>query len=118
MRLFACVSLILATGAVAGVLAPAGTARSANPGDGCLVVTKGYSPTYGARNIKRAIQKHVEDPLSEELLRLKHGPGDQVLVEVAEDEVKMRLVPKGARRERKEKAEAAAGAPTGTAASE
>jgi ATP-dependent Clp protease ATP-binding subunit ClpC len=33
-----------------------------------LVVKKGYSPTYGARNIKRAIQKHVEDPLSEMIL--------------------------------------------------
>jgi ATP-dependent Clp protease ATP-binding subunit ClpA len=33
-----------------------------------LVVKKGYSPTYGARNIKRAIQKHVEDPLSELIL--------------------------------------------------
>jgi ATP-dependent Clp protease ATP-binding subunit ClpC len=33
-----------------------------------LVVQKGYSPTYGARNIKRAIQKHVEDPLSEMIL--------------------------------------------------
>jgi ATP-dependent Clp protease ATP-binding subunit ClpC len=33
-----------------------------------LVVSKGYSPTYGARNIKRAIQKHVEDPLSEMIL--------------------------------------------------
>jgi ATP-dependent Clp protease ATP-binding subunit ClpC len=34
-----------------------------------LVVSKGYSPTYGARNIKRAIQKHVEDPLSELILQ-------------------------------------------------
>jgi len=33
-----------------------------------LVVKKGYSPTYGARNIKRAIQKYVEDPLSEMIL--------------------------------------------------
>jgi len=34
-----------------------------------LVVTDGYSPTYGARNIKRTIQKLVEDPLSEMVLR-------------------------------------------------
>ncbi len=34
-----------------------------------LVVDEGFSPTYGARNIKRTIQKHVEDPLSEMILR-------------------------------------------------
>jgi hypothetical protein len=33
------------------------------------VVADGYSPTYGARNIKRTIQKLVEDPLSEMVLR-------------------------------------------------
>jgi ATP-dependent Clp protease ATP-binding subunit ClpC len=33
------------------------------------VVEKGFSPTYGARNVKRTIQKHVEDPLSEMILR-------------------------------------------------
>src|SRR5205085_10301201 len=34
-----------------------------------LVVEKGFSPTYGARNMKRAIQKYVEDPLSELILQ-------------------------------------------------
>ena len=33
------------------------------------VVEQGFSPTYGARNIKRAIQRVVEDPLSELILR-------------------------------------------------
>ncbi|TMB92144.1 MAG: ATP-dependent Clp protease ATP-binding subunit [Chloroflexi bacterium] len=82
------------------------------------LVVEGFDKIYGARPLRRVIQRVIEDPLSEELLRLKHGPGDQVLVEVADGEVKMRLMPKGARRERKEKAEAAAGAPTGTATSE
>jgi ATP-dependent Clp protease ATP-binding subunit ClpC len=82
------------------------------------LVNEGFDKIYGARPLRRVIQRVIEDPLSEELLRLKHGPGDQVVVDVLDDEVKMRLVPKGARRERKEKAEAAAGAPTGTAASE
>jgi hypothetical protein len=36
-----------------------------------------------------------------------------VIVEVVDDEVKMRLVPKGPRREKKEKAEAVAGAAAG-----
>jgi ATP-dependent Clp protease ATP-binding subunit ClpC len=33
-----------------------------------LVVEQGFSPTYGARNIKRTIQRYVEDPLSEMIL--------------------------------------------------
>ena len=33
-----------------------------------LVVEQGFSPTYGARNIKRTIQRCVEDPLSEMIL--------------------------------------------------
>jgi len=77
------------------------------------IVEEGFDKIYGARPLRRVIQRVIEDPLSEELLRLKHGPGDQVLVDVTEGEVKMRLVPKGARREKKEKAEAAAAAGSG-----
>ncbi|MDR6226994.1 ATP-dependent Clp protease ATP-binding subunit [Desmospora profundinema] len=35
----------------------------------------GFDPTYGARPLRRAIQKHIEDRLSEELLKgnIKHG---------------------------------------------
>ena len=80
------------------------------------LVTEGFDKIYGARPLRRVIQRVIEDPLSEELLRLKHGPGDAVIVEVVDDEVKMRLVPKGVRREKKEKAEpvatAAAGPPS------
>jgi hypothetical protein len=58
------------------------------------------------------IQRVIEDPLSEELLRLKHGPGDTVIVDLTEGEVKMNLMPKSRekrdRKERPEKAEAAA----------
>ena len=77
------------------------------------LVVEGFDKIYGARPLRRVIQRVIEDPLSEELLRLKHGPGDAVIVEVVDDEVKMRLVPKGVRREKKEKAEAVAGAAAG-----
>ena len=33
------------------------------------IVEEGYDPQYGARPLRRALQKHVEDRLSEELLR-------------------------------------------------
>jgi ATP-dependent Clp protease ATP-binding subunit ClpC len=82
------------------------------------IVAEGFDKIYGARPLRRVIQRVIEDPLSEELLRLKHGPGDQVLVEVVDDTVKMRLVPKPVRREKKEKTEAAAAAGSGAVTSE
>jgi len=36
-----------------------------------FLIDKGYDPTYGARPLRRAIQRYVEDPLAEELLRGK-----------------------------------------------
>jgi ATP-dependent Clp protease ATP-binding subunit ClpC len=33
------------------------------------LVEKGYDPTYGARQLRRTIQKHVEDPLAEAIVR-------------------------------------------------
>jgi ATP-dependent Clp protease ATP-binding subunit ClpC len=77
------------------------------------IVEEGFDKIYGARPLRRVIQRVIEDPLSEELLRLKHGPGDSVVVDVLEGEVKMNLVPRPAGRERpkkEEKAEATAGA--------
>jgi ATP-dependent Clp protease ATP-binding subunit ClpC len=72
------------------------------------IVEEGFDKVYGARPLRRVIQRVIEDPLSEELLRLKHGPGDTVVVDLAGTDVTMNLVPKGKdKRERKEKAEAA-----------
>ena len=34
-----------------------------------FLVNKGYDPAYGARPLKRALQKYLEDPLAEEILR-------------------------------------------------
>ena len=33
------------------------------------IIDKNYQPSYGARPMRRAIQRHIEDPLSEEILR-------------------------------------------------
>jgi ATP-dependent Clp protease ATP-binding subunit ClpC len=40
-----------------------------------FLIEKGYDPVYGARPLKRTIQRYVEDPLSEEIIagRLKNG---------------------------------------------
>ena len=45
----------------------------------------GFDPVYGARPLKRAIQQQVENPLAQEILRGKFGPGDVVDVGVADE---------------------------------
>src|SRR6476660_9775209 len=43
---------------------------------------KGYDPQFGARPLHRAIQKYVEDPLAEEILRSNAKPGDTFTIEL------------------------------------
>jgi len=78
------------------------------------IVEEGFDKIYGARPLRRVIQRVIEDPLSEELLRLKHGAGDTVVIDCIDGDVKMSLMPKKERKEKKEKekAEAAAAAPS------
>jgi ATP-dependent Clp protease ATP-binding subunit ClpC len=47
-----------------------------------LLVEKGYDQNYGARPLKRAIQKFVEDPLSEKILLGDFSRGDEIEVDV------------------------------------
>lgn len=49
-----------------------------------LILKEGYEPAYGARPLKRAIQKLVEDKVSEEILKKTVEPGDTIVVD-AED---------------------------------
>jgi ATP-dependent Clp protease ATP-binding subunit ClpB len=41
----------------------------------------GWDPQYGARPLKRAIQKHLEDPLARRVLEGQYQPGDTVIVD-------------------------------------
>src|SRR5438270_2910519 len=45
-----------------------------------FVIEKGYDPQYGARPMRRAVERFLEDPLAEELLRGNVKPGDRVEV--------------------------------------
>jgi ATP-dependent Clp protease ATP-binding subunit ClpC len=47
---------------------------------------KGYDPEYGARPLRRAIQRLIEDPLSERILYKEFTVGDTVIVDVEESE--------------------------------
>ena len=45
-----------------------------------FLIDKGYDPIYGARPLKRAIQRNIEDPLAEELLANKYEEGDVIKI--------------------------------------
>ena len=48
-----------------------------------LLVERGFDPTYGARPLRRTIQRMVEDPISQEILGGGIKPGDRVTIEPA-----------------------------------
>ena len=45
-----------------------------------FLIEKGYDPTYGARPMRRAVERYLEDPMAEEILRGTFKAGDQVQV--------------------------------------
>ena len=51
-----------------------------------MLVKRGSNFDYGARPLRRAIESHLEDPLSEELLRGAFDEADVIVVELQEDE--------------------------------
>jgi ATP-dependent Clp protease ATP-binding subunit ClpC len=48
---------------------------------------QGYDPAYGARPLRRAIRRYIEDPLSEEMLRGEFTGGGVVLIKLAGEEL-------------------------------
>ena len=49
-----------------------------------LLGEAGFDPVYGARPLKRAIQQQIENPLAQQLLQGRYGPGDRIRVGVDE----------------------------------
>jgi ATP-dependent Clp protease ATP-binding subunit ClpC len=47
-----------------------------------LLVKEGYSPVYGARPIRRTVQRMIETPLSRSLLKGEFNAGDKIEVDV------------------------------------
>jgi ATP-dependent Clp protease ATP-binding subunit ClpB len=60
-----------------------------------LVGNLGYDPTYGARPLKRVIQKQLVDKLALRLLEGEFGPGDRVRVDAREGELAFERVEAG-----------------------
>ena len=52
-----------------------------------LLVEKGYDPTYGARPMRRSVERFLEDPLAEEILRGHIHDGEPVAVTVEDGKV-------------------------------
>ena len=50
-----------------------------------FLVEHGYNEQFGARPLRRAIQRYLEDPLSEKILTGEFSAGDEVEVDLAAD---------------------------------
>src|SRR5499427_3792666 len=57
-----------------------------------LLARKGYDPQLGARPLRRAIQRLVEDPLSEKILWKEFHAGETIVVDAIGDEIAFRAV--------------------------
>src|SRR5438105_7697878 len=57
-----------------------------------LLADKGYDPTLGARPLRRAIQRMVEDPLSERILFKEFRAGVTIIVDAENDEIVFRSI--------------------------
>ncbi|TCP52320.1 ATP-dependent Clp protease ATP-binding subunit ClpC [Tumebacillus sp. BK434] len=55
-----------------------------------FLAKEGYDPQYGARPLKRAIQRHIEDQLSEALLSGAVKKGDHVLIDAADGRLEVK----------------------------
>jgi len=55
-----------------------------------FLAREGFDPAYGARPLRRAIQRFVEDPLSGEVLKGKFSAGDEIVVDAEEARIVFR----------------------------
>jgi ATP-dependent Clp protease ATP-binding subunit ClpB len=58
------------------------------PAAKALLLREGYDPAYGARPMKRAIQRLIQDPLAMRILDGQVRPGESVLIDADGDEMK------------------------------
>jgi ATP-dependent Clp protease ATP-binding subunit ClpC len=58
-----------------------------------LLAERGFDKQFGARPLRRVIQADIEDPLSDELLRITFSPGDLVTIDVEDGKIRTHVVP-------------------------
>ncbi len=63
---------------------------------------KGYDAKFGARPLKRAIQKYVEDPMAELIIRHESSPGHKITIDhkTGEEELTLRVTKKPGRKKK------------------
>jgi ATP-dependent Clp protease ATP-binding subunit ClpC len=74
-------------------LAEQGLAVELTDGARAWLARQGFDPQFGARPLRRALQRYVESPLSVQLLRGEFERGDLVVVEAEEEGLVFRRKP-------------------------
>ena len=67
-----------------------------------FIVDQGYDEKFGARPLKRAIQKYVEDPLAEEIIKASFSKGEVIVLDLNEAKDGLDVIkkkPKGTKKE-------------------
>ncbi len=78
-------------GEMATRLAEKGLSITVRPEAKRFIAEKGFDPLYGARHLKRALQKHMEDPLAEEILRGQFAGDCNITVELTDDKENLKF---------------------------
>jgi ATP-dependent Clp protease ATP-binding subunit ClpC len=52
-----------------------------------LLVKEGYNPVYGARPLRRTVQRMIETPMSRSLLKGEYGEGDVIDVDAVDEQL-------------------------------
>ncbi len=67
-----------------------------------FIAEKGYDTNFGARPLKRAIQKYLEDPVAEEILKGELHEGDLISIDFDKESQEIKILGKGKPKKRKE----------------
>jgi ATP-dependent Clp protease ATP-binding subunit ClpC len=65
-----------------------------------FIADKGYDSKYGARPLKRSIQKYLEDPLAEQIIQHEIGDGDKLVVDYDSKKEEIVIKPKKGRKKK------------------
>jgi len=57
-----------------------------------MIVELGYDPVYGARPLKRSIQRHIENSLAQDILAQRFSAGDAIVADVEGDKLVFKVV--------------------------
>ncbi len=70
-----------------------------------FIVEKGWDPNYGARPLKRAIQKYIEDPLAEELIKHNFEAPTDIIMDYFNENDELTITSSSATKNKKNEAD-------------